>query len=414
MAMSETIQRSPNLLPFMWHALFLALTSNLVDVHTVIPAMLIKAGGDELHLGFMTAIMLGGGTLMQLVFAGLLSHRPRKRPFLLWGINLRVAALASLAVLFGVSARLPGGALILLIFVLITVFSFSGAFANISYVDILGKSLQGAQRKSFLSIKQVVNSVGVLVSALCARELLARLSFPDNYALLFALAASLLWVASLGFWRLQEEPLDGVRKMGLVRFFGQIPTAVRADANLKYYLLLINSLGLGLSVLPFVISFARDHFGLSGELVGNFLLFKTLGMWVAAMALMRLAKRFRYKQLLILSLVLAAAIPPLVLALGDAPRLFPYVLILAGVFVATYKVAISGILLEISTDENRASYTGIAGAGGILTTLFPLVAGVLLQRLGYTLVFLGVSAVVLSSLVLVRRLDCGQRQQSTL
>jgi len=68
----------------LWHAVFLALASNFMDVDTVIPAMLIKAGGSEIHLGFLTAIMVGGARFSQLLFAGFLSHRPRKKTFLLW------------------------------------------------------------------------------------------------------------------------------------------------------------------------------------------------------------------------------------------------------------------------------------------------------------------------------------------
>ena len=45
---------------FLWHATFLALAQNFMDVDTVIPAMLIEAGRDGLHIGLMTAIMLGG------------------------------------------------------------------------------------------------------------------------------------------------------------------------------------------------------------------------------------------------------------------------------------------------------------------------------------------------------------------
>jgi hypothetical protein len=68
-----------NFAALLWHAVFLALATNFMDVDTIIPAMLIKAGGNEIHLGFMTAIMLGGTRFSQVVFAGFFSHRPRKK-----------------------------------------------------------------------------------------------------------------------------------------------------------------------------------------------------------------------------------------------------------------------------------------------------------------------------------------------
>jgi len=52
-----------NFKAFIWHSTFLALASNFMDVDTIIPSMLIKAGGTSIHLGLLTAIMLGGSSL---------------------------------------------------------------------------------------------------------------------------------------------------------------------------------------------------------------------------------------------------------------------------------------------------------------------------------------------------------------
>jgi hypothetical protein len=400
---------SVNFGSLLWHAIFLALATNFMDVDTIIPAMLINAGGGEVHLGIMTAIMLGGSTFLQLVFAGFISHRARKKKFLLLGINLRIAALFVLSVLFFYSDMLAEGVLIILIFVFISQFSFSGAFANISYVDITGKSLHGAARRAFLSAKQIVFSIGIFISAVAVRQLLVLFKFPGNYALLFFLAGSLLLTASLGFWRLEETATRGRERISILKFFAMIPAAVKSDRNLKFYLLLINSLGLGLSVLPFLIYLAKESFGISGSIIGNFLLLKTIGMLSAGLFLLKFSKRFEYRYLLLVSMSLAAAIPIFALVFQGLPRVYPFIFIFSGIFMATYKTAIEGILLEISTDDNRATYAGISGAGNILTTVFPLSAGFLIKAAGYTPVFAGVSLLVLASVVFAIKIDCERK-----
>ena len=70
-----------NFKAFLWHSAFLALASNFMDVDTIIPSMLIKAGGNSIHLGILTAIMLGGSSLFQLVFAGYLSNYSLKKKY---------------------------------------------------------------------------------------------------------------------------------------------------------------------------------------------------------------------------------------------------------------------------------------------------------------------------------------------
>jgi MFS family permease len=405
MSLSAKDSRS-NFKSFIWHSAFLALAGNFMDIDTIIPSMIIKVGGNAIHLGLLTAIMIGGSGLFQLVFAGWLSRYELKKKYLLIGINLRIAALLGMAVLFILSAQLNNEIVLLLIFVLIAIFSFSGSFAGVSYTDILGKSVLTESRKRFFSSRQVIDGIGILASAMVVRKLLTVYEFPENYSLLFLIAGVLLATASLGFWRLREVPNRPMAGNTLMAIFRSIPGELRNNSNLKYYLLVVNSLGLGLSILPFFILFAKEQFGLSYHMIGNILLLRVIGMLIAGSIMYRLANRFRYQTLLIFSLILSASLPLLILLFRDSIFWFQSVFVLSGIFVAVYKVTINGVLLEISTDDNRAVYAGISGAGNIMTTLFPLFAGALIAVLGYFILFPIVSVFILVSYLFVKRMDC--------
>ncbi len=398
-----------NVRSFLWHAVFLALASNFMDVDTIIPSMLIKAGGTAFHLGLLTAIMLGGTKLFQLIFASGLTVKERKKTYLLFGINVRIISLIAMAAVFFFSPSMSGSTLILLIFILITAFALSGSYASLSYNDIFGKSVLQASRKRFFSLKQTINSIGIFTSALIVRELIKRVSYPDNYSLLFLCAGILLLVASLGFWKLRELPSTVEHKRTLLEFLRMIPAEVRKNTNLKNYLFIINSLGLGISILPFLILYAKDNFGLSFKLVGNILVFRTIGMLLASLIFYRIAHKTNYRKLMTLNLFLGASLPLIALLLNDHPLFYQLLFILSGMFVAIYRISDNGVLMEISTNDNRVLYTGISGAGTILTTLFPLIAGSLIAAFGYTWVFITISALIFISFFFVRQLDCSAK-----
>jgi len=80
--------------------------------------------------------------------------------------------------------------------------------------------------------------------------------------------------------------------------------------------------------------------------------------------------------------------------------------VLTGIFITTFNISRNGILVEISSNENRATYTGISGAGNILPTFFPLVAGILISLLGYYITFSIVSLIVASSFVFIKKINC--------
>ncbi|MEA1986455.1 MAG: MFS transporter [Candidatus Marinimicrobia bacterium] len=395
-----------NFIAFIWHGIFLALASNFMDVHTIIPSMLIKAGGNAILLGILTTIMVGGSQLMQLFFAGFLSKRRHKKKQLLIGINIRVITLFLLSLMLYKSSSLSNDMIIILIFILTSIFSFSGSYAGICYTDIVGKSIIDKSRKKFFSIKQTISSVGILISAIVVRELLKTSSYPNNYVLLLSIAGILLFIATLGFWKIKETQVKIKKHDSLLHFLKHIPEEISTNSNLKNYLIIINSVGLGLSFIPFMILFAKDNFELSYTLIGNILLYKVIGMLATSLILYKLNKKFEYKKLLYFSFGLGAIIPILSLILSNNYLLYQLIFILTGVFMGAFNIAKSGILMEISNNENRVSYAGIAGAGSIIPTIFPLIAGVLISTFGYYTTFILVSAIIISSIIFIKKLNC--------
>ncbi len=397
-----------NFKSFLWHAIFLALASNFMDIDTVIPAMLIQSGGTSFHLGVLTAILLGGSSFFQLFFASYLSNKTYKKGYLLTAINLRIISLFVLSFLFFYSENIKSDLIILFIFIIISFFAISGSFANISYMDIFGKSVKAEKRKKFFTFKESITSIAVFISALIVRELLKRYDYPNSYSLLFFIAAFLLLIASLGFWQIKEKRSIIKTNKGIISFFKQIPSEIKKNSNLKYYLVLINIFGLAISLLPFLILFAKENFELSGKMIGNFLVFRITGMVVSGMVFYRLAHKVNYKFMIQIASVVGALIPIVSLFLIQHQFYYQFLFLLSGFFVSAYKISKNGILLEISNSENRARYTGISGAGDIVSMIFPLLAGVLISVFGFHIIFTIVSVIVFAGFFISMKLDCSK------
>ncbi|RLB47049.1 MAG: MFS transporter, partial [Deltaproteobacteria bacterium] len=265
--------RKRNYHAFLWHAGFLALTSAFTDMNTVLPSLVVKAGGGTVLIGLLTAIMVGTPILGQLLLASYLHMKRRKKGFLLLGIKLRVVALAAVSLILYRSASLPAATLITLVFLLMFLFSSAGTFAAVSYTDILGKSLQPQRRGSFFVNRQIITSLAILASAPISRWILKTHEYPYNYIWLFGLASLLLLVASGGFWYLREpviEPADDAQSfMAVLR---AIPRQLRECPQLRHHIFLVNLTGFGLTLMPFYVAYASQHHGLTGEQVGSYLM----------------------------------------------------------------------------------------------------------------------------------------------
>ena len=405
MQLTEKISKN-NVQAYIWHAVFLALAQNFMDVDTIIPSMLIDAGGTSFHIGLLTAIMLGGSSLAQIFFTPLLSNKSTKKGYLLLGINIRVVTLFGLGMLlFWYTSRTNNSAIIWVIFILISLFSISGAFAAISYSDILGRSILPYKRKSFLSLRQALSSIGILISAYFASKVLKDFAYPENYSWLFLIAAMGLLIASFGFWKIKETPGPVVEIGSVKSYLSIILTEIKSNKRLLNYLLLVNTLGVSISVLPFVILYGKENLGLSSANVGTFLLLKVLAGVIFGSLLFFYSKKVKYTVLLYSIALLSLAIPVTIWVM-ESPLLLGVYFFIGGISYTLYKVAIEGILLEVSDNQNRTIYIGIVGVGNFLPALFPIIGGWLIPHFGFRSFFVIYGIIILISMFIIKRLDC--------
>jgi len=374
-----------------------------MDVDTVIPAMLVEAGGNGMHIGLMTAIMLGGSSFTQLIFAPFISNYPYKKKFLLLGINARIISLLFMGIMLYFS--LEGKHIIWLIFLLITFFSLGGAFANISYTDILGKSVDQSTRKSFFSVKQVVAGIMLLFSALLAKKVITLESFPFNYAYMFLIGFLALSIASLGFWQLKEHRPSKLVIKNLKHFLSLIKAELTHNNKLVYFLGFINTMGISITLLPFIMLYAKELYHTQSHDTGLFLLYKVIGSVAIGFILFALNKKFKYRYLLYGNVFLVVSVPLILLVSSGMPP-FIFIFLAGGIIISMYLISLNGVLLEISGTENRALYTGIAGAGNIIPAIFPILGGWIIERSGYQLFFVLFILIVLVSLFFIYKLDC--------
>jgi len=394
-----------NFLAFLWHAVFLAFAQNFMDVDTVIPAMLIESGGGAVHVGIMAAIMMGGSSFTQLLFAPYLSNRAFKKNFLLAGINSRILSLFALGFILFFLREYQSKMLLWFIFMFIALFSLGGAFANISYTDIFGKSVDEHKRKVFFSARQIISGTLILASAFLAKKVLSLAHYPSNYAYMFFIGGTLLLTASGGFWNIKEAVPSTLRISGIKDYLAILRSELGHNKRLLYFLGFINTQGIIISFLPFAMLYAKEMFNAQSSDTGSFLLYKIVGIVLISLMVFYAARHIKYNTLLHLNLVLSVMLILGTLMVPDILTL-RYIFVAGGMAYSLYTITMNGLLLEVSGNDNRALYTGFAGAGNILPAVFPLAGGWIINRSGF-LAFFILSALCISvSVYFIKRIDC--------
>jgi len=396
-----------NFIAFLWHALFLAFVTTFIDVNTVFSSLILKIGGTSIHVGVLTGIAVGLPLITQIFFAGFLAGRPRKKPFLLMGIYLRVLSLVGMGYTLAIADKSDPFNLMLTVFLWIGLFATSGAFAGISYTDILGKVLPKAQRKHFLITKQAISSAAMLISAIVVRHLVIAWPYPKNYMLIFLIAAVLLFIAAAGFLMIREAAGKVNPLSRMVVIVKAIPQILQNDTNLSNYILLINASSLGVTIIPFYVALSKSRFGLIDHQIGNYLLLQFIGMALSTIIWNKVAGRYKFKGISFGYAFIGGLLPVLALGLSQISiGFFQWIFFFSGFAVSAGRISIEGILLEITTDDNRAIYAGISGTLSLTTAIFPLIAGILIENYGFGAIFTVATPIIFSSFFFLKRIQC--------
>lgn len=393
---------------FIWHALFLAVTITFTEVNTVIPALILQIGGSEIHVGIVSAIMIGVPLVSKLHFAAYLSRKSRKRPSLITGITLRIIALALIGFTLMYAQRFSLIGLLIVVYAELLMFTLGGAFAGIAYVDLIGNSFDSGMRKLFFTRKQIISSVGILFSAAAARYIMQSQQYPSSYILLFFSASAVLFIASMGFWRVKETPRALKQTMGYVQTLRSIPSLLKKDRNLRLYIVYLNAVGAHVALIPFYAVFAQRRYYLDAGVAANMLFIQILGMIAASLVWPRIVSTRGFKGVLKIGAVIAALLPLTALAVGYFAPLPVYLVLYSfvGAAVSAKMVSENAVIVELSSADERILYSAVAGTLNVSVILLPLVLGLLIAWLGFIPVFIGVSLVSSAALGVTPKIIC--------
>jgi len=399
-APSEPSLNRRNFIGGLWHGAFLALGVSLTQPTTVISAFVADLTGSTVWVGGLSTVLIVAAALPQLFVARWIEHRPRKLPYLLIAIYLRVISWGILAwLIYTIGSEQPI-TLAWALVVMLAVFYAGGGFGNIPYTDIIGKIIPAKRRGSFFGGKEALAGPLAVGAALAARQILAHVVYPNNYALLFGLAALGLAIASLGFWVMREPTtlVGETRSLPWRDYWQQIQ---KTSQRLKILIVIELLTGFSLMVLPFYVVYAREQVGAPTEAIGWFLLAQVLGGVVANLFWARLVDRSGSRQMLVFCAVVSTLTP--LLAIGLAPlgwTALTLVFFLSGATFNGRKVGFQSALLELAPAAERPTYAGLNAVLILPLAFLPLLAGLFLQQWSYIMlfviaaIFIGVGAIM--------------------
>lgn len=394
---------------FYWHSFWLTLAETFSDKNAVLPGLILLSGGGSEEIGYLTAIMAGVPLVSQLGFSGFLLDKPLKKHFLIFGIFLRVTAFFGVAFSIAKIDETGGEFFIYSLLGWMSLFAISGAFAGISYNDLVGKIIPKAGRRKFFVTKQLISSIGVMISAIILKGLLQNWDYPKNYLFAFFLAGTMLFIGITGYFFIKEKPTANIpERTGFRETMKEIFLHFGTNRDLQLLIVISNLSAFTITLIPFYVSFAKQQYEFTTGFISNLIILQIIGMVVSNFIWNWVSKKKGIKGILVASVYLNATLPIVALVLGDLfdQFVFSFLFILVGAAISANKIAIEGSVIELSNESNRVLFSGIFGSLSIVTIILPLLINSIVNLTSFSMVFAIFPIITLGNLLMIPKLKC--------
>lgn len=407
-----------NFLALLGDAIAFGLAVTFASATTTLPDFVRTLTSSQAVVGLFSAASSGAWLIPQLLYARHLTHQRRKKPFVVLGAAIGRPFYLLYALLLWLA--FPGaGPALLACFAAQMVFMGSDALAAVAWFDLYAKAIPANRRGRLVGIAQAVRGLLAIGAGIVIAEVLGQHGppFPQNYAILFALAGGclLLSLLSLSLVVEPDEPVEAER-LSWADYLPQLLSTLRQDAAFRRLVLVRLLAGFDSLALSFYILFARRELGLPPETVGAYTTVQTVGSILASVALGTVSERLGSHRVIQIATVLGLTAPLLALGLflGQSPGntavavAYGWVFLVIGITQSAAMLGFFNYALELAPPGRRPSYMGLFNTlSGVLLVLPPL-GGLLQETASYGALFALTAAVLLPAHLLSRRLPAAQ------
>jgi MFS family permease len=371
---------------------------NFFNPNSVLPAFASRLTDSNLLIGLVGAVFNGCWLLPQLATGRLIKDKPRKKPYLLAGLSSRVLFWAlALALWFGMGRNAM--AALIALYACIGLWAILDGIASVAWFDIIARAVPLQQRARLMSLAQIIGGLGGTGAGALIGLILERYSFPNDYALIFAVAGAILIPSSVALALVREPPPKGGDAQPEDRPADNWLQPLRTDPAFRRLMvcrLLIGMIGLA---TPFYVKHAEQKLLLPQSIVGYFVIAQTLAGVVASAVLGQVSERWGTHIVAWIGSGVAALGPLFALVAdlvggGWLVRAYPFVYAALGILTNAYMLGFFNYLLGIAPEGRRTTYIGLGNTLMGVLTLVPMAGGWLLKTTSYAALFGTTTALV--------------------
>jgi hypothetical protein len=273
--------------------------------------------------------------------------------------------------------------IIVVVLSVITVVAVSGGVSGIPFADVTAKVVPHYRLGTYWALRNIIGGVLALCSGLLLRRILASdMPFPNNFAFIFAIGATLAGTAYLAFCAIREPEGPVAIKQPLRQMLRRIPELLQQNPSFRRYMRVRFLALLALLTDPFYAIYALQQLGAPATALGSYVIVATASSITANFLFRRPANRAQNVTILQISIVLLILAPLAAFFIHNWVW-FALVFVLSAAGQSGMGIAAWNLLYAVAKEEERTLYVGTANTLLSLPSLAPILIGGVIDSIGF-------------------------------
>ncbi|MEP7234845.1 MAG: MFS transporter [Ignavibacteriota bacterium] len=399
-----------------WSGVLYNLGCSFISRTTVLPSFFSHLTNSSALIGIVGTFQDVGWYLPQFPASAWVVHKRQKMPMYKLSMTLRIILFFGLA--FATIFSTEPTSLLIISVLALGFFYLCSGLGGVVFMELFAKAIPPKRRGIFLGIRMALAGIlSATIGALAISFLLTSSNFPKNFGFVF-LAGAIISSIGLICMAVMREPRDihKLPKRSLREQMNIAITFLRNDHRFRYYVktrLLLSIFPLG---LPFLFLFAKKGLGFQSNEIAIFITTECIGLVISNYFWSRIARSQSNKHVLLISSVLALAIPLMVIAfsLFELPHLsFALIFAIAAAVDSGYTIGGMSYLIEIIPANERTTYSGLYNSLLAVPILLSFLAGSILDEYGFIALYSILLGFGIISVLYVSRLEAHPLSVST-
>ena len=362
----------------------------LASYVTIIPLYLSYLTESTALIGFMATMFQIGWQVPQLLTSNRVAGLKRYKPMVIWMTLIERVPYFGLAIVAILVPVIGKPLALILTIALLVLQSFGGGFTATAWQSMISKIMPANRRGTFFGMQSAGANLFATFGALFASVILGAAVFPENFAVLFFLAAISLMV-SFVFLAMAFEPeseaQDVVEPAKMSEFWKRLKTILAQEPNFRWFLVVRSLTSLSVTAISFFTIFGVRHFNMTPEFASIMTSVLLISQTMSSPILGWIGDRWGHRRVLAFgNIMMVVAI--IVAIIAPDVTWFYIVFGLTGLVNSTQWSTIMSITAQFGTVAERPFYIGMSNTLIAPVTVFaPIIGGLLADWVGFNFTF---------------------------